>query len=422
VLERWHDMLEREDAIRSLIAAYAAVPLLPLYVPHVNAQEIKYALISSREQRRVGNLLGERGCDVRPFLEAVHTVRNCKGRDRRKIASRFLLDLMRYDRDLKRAEAVSDAAENINIISTERLRELSSINRTLYEFLLSDEHKRDADTVAGHVILKADVRDSTALTRSLVERGLNPASYFSLNFYDPITKLLPNYAAEKVFIEGDAVILAILEHAGQARMTVSRACVLAREMLQIVRAYNERLQEAGLPRLELGIGICYEPDAPLYLMDGNDRVMISKALNESDRLSSCSKSARKWVKADSLFRVHTAEAVNSGDTEDVLVRFNLDGIQLSEGAFKKLREEVVLEQHEISAEDGFGSKQVRLYAAEVPTATNAFRELIVREGRVAKVNPADLSHCGWTERKYFEVCAEPGVTGLLQRRAAAAAK
>jgi TPP-dependent trihydroxycyclohexane-1,2-dione (THcHDO) dehydratase len=46
-------------------------------------------------------------------------------------------------------------------------------------------------------------------TRTLLEKGLNPASYFSLNFYDPINKLLPKYEAKKVFIEGDALILAL---------------------------------------------------------------------------------------------------------------------------------------------------------------------------------------------------------------------
>jgi len=32
------------------------------------------------------------------------------------------------------------------------------------------------------VVLKADIRESTTLTRTLLEKGLNPASYFSLNF------------------------------------------------------------------------------------------------------------------------------------------------------------------------------------------------------------------------------------------------
>ena len=41
-------------------------------------------------------------------------------------------------------------------------------------------------SIAGYVILKADIRDSTRLTSDLLKRGLNPASYFSLNFYEPL--------------------------------------------------------------------------------------------------------------------------------------------------------------------------------------------------------------------------------------------
>ena len=36
---------------------------------------------------------------------------------------------------------------------------------------------------------------TVGVMRTLVSRGLNPASYFSLNFYEPINKLLPKYGA-----------------------------------------------------------------------------------------------------------------------------------------------------------------------------------------------------------------------------------
>jgi len=65
------------------------------------------------------------------------------------------------------------------------------------------------DKVVSHVIIKADVRGSTRMTQDLLSRGLNPASHFSLNLHEPVKKLLDRYAAKKVFIEGDAIILAI---------------------------------------------------------------------------------------------------------------------------------------------------------------------------------------------------------------------
>src|SRR5258708_20168855 len=100
--------------------------------------------------------------------------------------------------------------------------------------------------------MKADVRDSTRLTRTMMDKGLNPASYFSLNFYDPVNKLLGKYGAQKVFLEGDAIILAILEREGEPGLAGSRAALLAREIIEIVRAYNQLMQRSGMPRLALG--------------------------------------------------------------------------------------------------------------------------------------------------------------------------
>src|SRR5437588_93823 len=220
------------------------------------------------------------------LFAAVGRVSGCHGPDRAKIAGRFLRDFLRYHRDLRRLEALNSALDSVNLIGNEKLRELSSVNGTLYEFLLPDEQRPTEEKVLHHVIIKADIRDSTRLTRSLMDRGLNPASYFSLNFFEPVYKLLPKYKAMKVFLEGDAMILALLEKEGEPELAVSRACVLAREMLDIVRGYNHLLERAGLPPLELGIGISYQDSAPLYLMAGEQRIMISDALNESDRLHS----------------------------------------------------------------------------------------------------------------------------------------
>ncbi len=170
---------------------------------------------------------------------AVERVENCRGMERAKVAVRFLRDFLRYHRDLRRLGALNEVMDSANLIGNEKMRELSAMNSTLYEFLLRDEHAPAEEKIVRHVILKADVRDSSRLTRSLLERGLNPASYFSLNFYDPVNKLLAKYGATKVFLEGDAIILALLERQNQPVMAVGRACVLAREIIEIVRGYNQ---------------------------------------------------------------------------------------------------------------------------------------------------------------------------------------
>jgi hypothetical protein len=121
------------------------------------------------------------------------------------------------------------------------------------------------------------------------ERGLNPASYFSLNFFDPISEILSEYDAHKVFIEGDAIILSIFEREDTPSgwYSVARACGMAINMLMIINRYNKKSQEYQLPILELGIGICHRADAPTFLFDGDNRIMISPAINLADRLSGC---------------------------------------------------------------------------------------------------------------------------------------
>src|SRR5205807_3874520 len=120
-------------------ASYEVVSLLGQYSPPINPQQLKNALISRTERKRVETLLEEQG-KISPanLHAAVKRVENCKGGERAKIAGRFLSDFTRYHRDLRRMEALLSAMDNVNVIMTDKFRELSSINNTLYEFLLAE--------------------------------------------------------------------------------------------------------------------------------------------------------------------------------------------------------------------------------------------------------------------------------------------
>ncbi len=244
-LASWLGLLDREKLMEHVVASYEAVPLLAEYSPRINAPQLKNALISREERTRVEKLIVEQGKISRDSLQAaVQRAAGCRGAERGKMAARFLHDFMRYHRDLRNLEALGVAMDNVNLIANDKMRQLSAMNGTLYEFLLPEEQKPSEEKVVRHVIIKADVRDSSRLTRSLLERGMNPASYFSLNFYDPVNKLLSKYGASKVFLEGDAIILAILERDGEPGLAVARAAVLAREIIDIVRGYNQLLERA----------------------------------------------------------------------------------------------------------------------------------------------------------------------------------
>jgi hypothetical protein len=418
--------LEDQSVMEYIIASYEVVPLLSEYASRINPQQLKNALVDRAECSRVERLVQEGGkLSANNLYAAVGRVASCRGADRARVAGRFLHDFLRYHRDLRRLETLNSGLDSVNLIGNPKLRELSAVNGTLHEFLLADEQKPAEERALGHVIIKADIRDSSRLTRSLMDSGLNPASYFSLNFYDPVNKLLPKYGASKVFIEGDAVILALHEKEGEAGLAVSHACCLAREIVEIVRGYNELVTKAGLPPLELGVGISYQEAAPLYLMDGEKRIMISEALNESDRLSSCNKRARKAMEPLSTpFHVYAFQTVSDADAgeaaEDFVMAFNLGGIRLSPAAFEKLRSEISLESIDLKLPELWGSEDFTLFAGLVAVDNDIFRKIVLRESRVAQVDPRNFTLQKWTEKAYFEVCTDPAIYAELEREKAAA--
>ena len=427
ILEAWLQTLEEHEMMQHVIAAYEVVPILPEYSPPINAQQLKNALIQRAERLRVEELLAEHGkLSVELMHDAIKRVLGRRGGERAKVAGRFLVDFIRYHRDVRKLEALTAAMDRVNVITNPKVRELSAINNTLYEFLLPEEQKPSEEKVLGHVVLKADLRDSSHVTRTLYERGLNPASYFSLNFYEPVNRLLPLFGAEKVFIEGDAVILAILEREGEAQFAVARCCALAREIIGVVRGYNEKSQKAGLPTLELGIGISYQDSAPLYLMDGATRVMISPALNESDRLSSCNRVARRCLARNptqfNVFAFQNAEgAANGDDPDEFLVRYNIGGVHLDQAAFEKLCQEISLRTGNLQLPMIWGREPVRLYSGVVPLPSGGFQTLVVREGRVAHVDPRTFAFKRWTDLRYYEACTSTEIYEHLEKTTTTAA-
>src|SRR5580698_2262059 len=424
-LAAWVRLLEDEQVMENVIASYYVVPLLGEYAPRINPQQLKSSLTDRTECDRVERMIQEHGkLTPNSLYAAVAKVASCRGAERAKVAARFLGDFFHYHRDLRRLEVLNAALDSVNLASNQRLQELSRVNGTLYECLLPDERKEsDSDRVLRHVVLKADVRDSTRLTRMMMEKGLNPASYFSLNFYEPVNKLLQKYSARKVFLEGDAIILAILEREGEPGLAVSRMCVLAREIIEIVRGYNQLVQRSGMPGLELGVGITLQESAPLYLMDGEHQIMISEALNESDRLSSCNKQAGKVMESQAapfhVYAFQSAEPEAGGNSEDTILSFNLGGIRMNEAAFRKLQHEISLQPLNVKLPASMASSdrgEYRLSSGMVPVDRDIFRKIVVRESRVPRIDPRDFSVKGWTERSYYEVCTDPAIYAALDKK------
>ena len=422
LLEEWVARLEQRDLLIHILASYQLRNICHDYCPPIHLQQLKKALVSREEYKRVEDILKQfpaRQYSMQRIEEMSKKIRKTSREEVRTVAIRFAEDFMRFRRDTRNYERLTAAMERINLVRNERTRELSDLNQSLYEFLLPEEARPAEDRVLSHTIIKADVRGSTKITQDLLARGLNPASLFSLNFYEPVKKILNRYGAAKVFIEGDALVLAIFENESNRtqQRAVSKACALARQILAVSSAYNERAETTELPRLELGIGIAYQGSPPTYWMDTDSRIMISRALNLSDRLSSCSKAAKRLLAQNpSLFRLFLFQTMTEGIAEDevdeFLIRFNLNGVELNEEGFQKLQEEIALTSIEADCVLPWGRERVTFYAGETPVG-EGIEPVLLRRGFVRQLLPDGRIGAAAT-RAYYEVCTSPQVFELVE--------
>jgi len=58
-------------------------------------------------------------------------------------------------------------------------------------------------------------------------------------------------------------------------------------------------------------------------------------------------------------------------------------------------------------------EQREFFIGIVPIANGAFRKIVIRKNRIAQVDVRDLTILHWTDRYYYEVCANPAVYAAL---------
>ena len=429
LLEEWVHRLEERDLLFHVLAGYELRKIYSDYCPPIHLQQLKKALVNREEQKRVERVLEQfpaRKISMKRLDDASRAVRRRTHEETLGVARQFAEDLMRLRRDRRNYQHVASWMERINLVRSERTRELSRANKSLYEFLHPDEGRPADDPVIAHAVIKADVRGSTGITKDLLARGMNPASHFSMNLHEPVKRMLERYGAAKVFIEGDAIILAIYETESTraTQRAVARACVLAREILAVTQAYNTRAKTTALPPLELGVGVAFQDSAPSLWMDGDSRIMISRALNLSDRLSSCSKIAKRLFQQNpspfNVFLLQTLmEDAAAEEGDELLVRFNLNGIELNEEGFQKLGAEISLAPLSGNFPLPWGKDRVQMFFGEVPLG-ELLEPIVIRKGFVRQLLPGAKIGTQGT-RAYYEVCTDPKLLELARKKFATAA-
>jgi len=413
--------LEERELTVHILASYEIRPIATDFCPPVHLQQLRKALVSKEESKRVEELLKQvpaKRLTMKPIEELTKRIRRYSRDEIQATVLKFALDFFRLRHDLYDAEHVAACMERINLVTAEKVRELSRLNNRLYECLLKEEARPEQDQVVSHVIIKADVRGSTKMTQDLLARGLSPASHFSLNLHEPVKRLLERYSAKKVFIEGDAIVLAIFETEASRSYArpVAKACVLSKHILEVCNSYNDQAASADLPALEIGIGVAYQGSAPTYWTDGESRIMISKALNLSDRLSGCAKLAtRMRAKQNTLFSVFqfltAMEGASAEELDEFLVRYNMNGIELNTEGFEKLAEEISLETIQAKLDKPWGKEEVALYYGEVPMGESV-ELLVLRQGIARELLP-DGKIGKPADHYYYEICTSPALYDLV---------
>lgn len=423
LLARLTSKLEEHELIPHILASYEIRPIAGDFCPPVHLQQLRKAVISKEEAGRVEQLLKQvqaKRLSMKPIEELTKRLRRYSREEIQGIVLKFATDFLRLRRDLRDAEHATSCMERINLVSAEKVRELSRMNNRLYECLLKEEARPEHDQVVSHVIIKADVRGSTKMTQDLLAKGLSPASHFSLNLHEPVKRLLDRYSAKKVFIEGDAIVLAIFETEASRDYArpVAKACALSKQILAVCNSYNDQAASTHLPALEIGIGVAFQGSAPTYWTDGESRIMISKALNLSDRLSGCAKLAKRMLSGQkslfSVFQFLTAmEGASAEELDEFLVRYNMNGIELNEEGFAKLSEEISLEAIRTTQDYPWGKQkeEVTLYFGEVPMGESV-EVLVLRKG-LARQLQADGKIGKKSDHPYYEVCTNPALYELV---------
>jgi hypothetical protein len=426
LLNLFYHKFKKSRLLKLIVAAYEMKIVYRSYCPPLRPLQIREYLVKRGSRKPIVRELKRRksfggiNFSLAPLHETIRRINFSFARKKKQHLLSFLKDFLRYHRDLENGRLLKQAMGAINLVKDEKILLLSKQNRLLYEFPLPEERGKEEKPIISHVIIKADIRGSTDITHTMRARGLNPASYFSLNFFDPISAIVCDYNASKEFIEGDAIILSIFENEDtpQGWYSVARACGLAVNMLQIVQQYNVKNQKHDLPILELGIGICHQPSPPAYLFDKDSRIMISQAINLADRLSACDKRLRKRFKdQDHMFNLFVFQNVRDEDIEatadDLSLRYNVNGIELDPEGFAKLSREINLDSIEYPTEN---NETVTLYTGKVPTLSGKYQRLVIRETAILEVQPESMAVIGPTSRKYYEVCTQPAIYEFINNQ------
>ena len=92
--------------------------------------------------------------------------------------------------------------------------------------------------------------------------------------------------------------------------------------------------------------------------------------------------------------------------DDILLRHNVNGIELNAEGFEKLSQEIDLRSLECHIPE-LQAEKIRVHTGKFPTVSGQYHRLIIREDRIPVISSRDFSIIQKTDKKYYEVCTHP---------------
>ena len=108
------------------------------------------------------------------------------------------------------------------------------------------------------------------------------------------------------------------------------------------------------------------------------------------------------------------EDVGADEGEELLVRYNLNGIELNEEGFQKLSAEISLAPMGGNFPLPWGKERVQLYFGEVPIG-ESLEPIVIRKGFVRQLLPGGKIGAQGN-RAYYEVCTDVKLLDLARKK------
>tara|TARA_B100000315_G_scaffold227337_1_gene234982 strand:+ start:130 stop:591 length:462 start_codon:yes stop_codon:yes gene_type:complete len=140
--------------------------------------------------------------------------------------------------------------------------------------------------------------------------------------------------------------------------------------------------------------------------------MISGAIGLADRMSGCSWNLRSAIKKN-LFNVDVLRIAEGksgkGEKGQHYLRYNVNGINIDDLAFSKLKNEIPLKSVRIK----LNAKDYLFHVGQYPDVNGRKKDLVIREGKVGLWRNLEIHEDPDSDESYFEVVVNRKVLPLV---------